>query len=467
MYIPFTRFTFFKYIFFISLLCQGKLALAQSKSQVVDDEHPRKIADPKDRIVLDCNYDTYLHLPDGINEKPLSLGLNAYLMWDYPIGYGPFSIAFGLGLSAHNVHTNGRITYSLDGKYTSFVPITTPFKTNKLSFNYIEVPLELRIRTRGEKSFKFTVGGKIGYAYNIHTKYEDSDGKIKVYKIKNIEDFRYGLTGRIGYNKYTLQAFYSLSEIFKMKRITVLIFFSSAISQIINAQDIAKVDTSWKKGGFVSLSFNQVSLTNWAAGGENALSGTFIGNFFANYKKEKAIWDNTLDVGYGMLKSGDAKVRKNEDKIELNSKYGHEAIEHFYYSALINAKTQFAPGYAYPNDSGVISRFAAPAYLSLALGMDYKPTDYFSLFLSPATGRLVIVADQKLADAGQFGVDPATYDVNGNKLTNGKQIRTEFGAYLRARFQKDIFKNVNLLSTLNLFNNYTDKISRSFPNPFG
>ena len=80
------------------------------------------------------------------------------------------------------------------------------------------MPLELRIRTRGEKSFKFTVGGKIGYAYNIHTKYEDSDGKIKVYKIKNIEDFRYGLTGRIGYNKYTLQAFYSLSEIFKKGR---------------------------------------------------------------------------------------------------------------------------------------------------------------------------------------------------------------------------------------------------------
>ena len=37
-------------------------------------------------------------------------------------------------------------------------------------------------------------------------------------KIKNIEDFRYGLTGRIGYNKYTLQAFYSLSEIFKKGR---------------------------------------------------------------------------------------------------------------------------------------------------------------------------------------------------------------------------------------------------------
>ena len=186
---------------------------AQSKG--TDDEHPRKIADPKDRIVIDLSYDTYLHLPNGIKEKPLSLGCNAYLMWDYPVGHGPFSIAFGAGISAHNVHTNGHISYSIDGKYTSFVPITTPYKINKLSCNYVEIPLELRMRRRGEKSFKITVGGKIGYAYNIHTKFEDADGKIKVYKIKNIEDFRYGLTFRVGYNKYNFQAFYALSELFK------------------------------------------------------------------------------------------------------------------------------------------------------------------------------------------------------------------------------------------------------------
>lgn len=244
-----------------------------------------------------------------------------------------------------------------------------------------------------------------------------------------------------------------------MKRIIIIVLLAAVVLRSAKAQEAAKADTSWKKGGFISLSFNQVSLTNWAAGGENALSGTFIGSFFANYKKEKATWDNTLDIGYGLLKSGSAGLRKNEDKIELNTKYGHLAKGKFYYSALINAKTQMAPGYNYPNDSVVISRFAAPAYVAIALGMDYKPADYFSLFISPATGRFVIVSDQKLADAGQFGVDPATYDLNGNKLTSGKMLRTEFGAYLRARFQKDIYKNVNLLSTLNLFNNYTDKIA--------
>ncbi len=245
-----------------------------------------------------------------------------------------------------------------------------------------------------------------------------------------------------------------------MKKTTLLLTAAFALTVLnLGAQETSKVDTSWKTGGFVSFSFNQVSLTNWAGGGQNALSATLVGNFFANYKKEKTIWDNTIDAGYGLLKSGDANFRKNEDKIELNSKYGYKAKGDFYYSALLNIKSQFAPGYNYPNDSVVISRFAAPAYASIALGIDFKPAPYFSFFLSPATGRLVIVSDQKLADVGQFGVKPATYDVTGSKLTNGETVRAEFGAYLRTRFQKDIFTNVNLLSTLSLFNNYTDKIA--------
>ncbi|MBK7855184.1 MAG: hypothetical protein IPJ79_09975 [Bacteroidetes bacterium] len=41
------------------------------------------------------------------------------------------------------------------------------------------------------------------------------------------------------------------------------------------AQDAATaaVDTSWKKRRCVCAPFNQVSLTNWAAGGENSISG--------------------------------------------------------------------------------------------------------------------------------------------------------------------------------------------------
>jgi len=179
-----------------------------------EEQPPKKIADPKDRIVVDFSYDSFMHLPSGISQKPYSLGGNIFFMWDYPFGYGPLSVAFGAGFSTHDVHTNGKIVYSIDGKYTSFVPITTKYNTNKLSSNYVEIPVELRMRTKGDHDFLIYIGFKGGYAYNVHTKYQDADGKVKVYGIKNINPWRYGPTFRIGYDQFNLQAFYSLSEIF-------------------------------------------------------------------------------------------------------------------------------------------------------------------------------------------------------------------------------------------------------------
>ncbi|MCW3071091.1 MAG: hypothetical protein JWO44_981 [Bacteroidetes bacterium] len=200
-------------IFFLMAVC-GVSAQTDSLVKKGAEEVQKKILDPKDRIVVDFNFDSFLHLPQGIAQKAYSLGGNVFFMWDYPFGYGPFSLAFGAGLSTHDVHTNGRITYSMDGSYTSFEPITTKFNTNKLSLNYVEVPLELRMRTRGNHNFKITLGVKGGYLYNVHTKYEDADGKIKVYKIRNINPWRYGATFRIGYDRYNIQAFYALSELF-------------------------------------------------------------------------------------------------------------------------------------------------------------------------------------------------------------------------------------------------------------
>ena len=218
-------------------------------------------------------------------------------------------------------------------------------------------------------------------------------------------------------------------------------------------------DTTWKKGGNAGLNFSQSSFTNWAAGGENALSLTAYTNLFANYKKGENTWDNSLSLAYGMLQSGHTAIRKNEDKIDFTSKYGRHAFaKHWFYSALVTAKTQFADGYNYPNDSVAISRFAAPAYATAAIGLDYKTTDNsFTLFISPATLKTTIVNDQSLADHGAYGVEAAERDSLGNVVVYGKKVRYELGGYLRAQFKKDIAKNVNLATKLELFSNYLDR----------
>lgn len=215
----------------------------------------------------------------------------------------------------------------------------------------------------------------------------------------------------------------------------------------------------WKKGGLIGLNFSQSSFTNWAAGGENSLSVTSLVSLFANYKKDKDSWDNTLDLAYGMLQTGAAPLRKNEDKIDFSSKYGRYAfLKHWYYTALVSFKSQFADGYNYPNDSVVISHFMAPGYLLGSLGMDYKTTDNsFSLFLSPLTWKTIFVNDQKLADAGAYGVDKAEYDSVAGvyvMVKHGATITNQFGGYLKMTFKKDIFKNVNFATKLELFSNY-------------
>jgi hypothetical protein len=164
-------------------------------------------------------------------------------------------------------------------------------------------------------------------------------------------------------------------------------------------------------------------------------------------------------MAYGLLKSGNNKARKNEDKIDLTSKLGRYAFyDHWYYTALVNFKTQFDNGYNLPDDSNVVSHFMAPAYVIGSIGLDYKTKDNsFSAFISPVTSKTIIVNDQKLANAGAYGVDAAQYDSVAGVyviVKNGSMVKSQFGGYVKIAFKKDIMKNVNLATKLELFSDY-------------
>lgn len=216
---------------------------------------------------------------------------------------------------------------------------------------------------------------------------------------------------------------------------------------------------AWTFDGFASLQMNQVALVHWAAGGENSFSGIALANVFANYKKGLWGWDSRLDLGFGQLYSKTFGWQKNEDKTGILTKATRNiGTSKFAYASEANFKTQFASGFALPDDSTVISRFMAPGYLILSIGINYRPTDWLSFYLSPATGKLTFITDQTLADLGAFGVDPAIYnDTDGVLITNGKKLNSEFGAYFKMSIKKDIMKNITFQTDLNLFNNYTDK----------
>lgn len=229
----------------------------------------------------------------------------------------------------------------------------------------------------------------------------------------------------------------------------------------VDTTKAAKKDTvipNWKRGGAVGFNFTQASFTNWAAGGINSVSGQFLFNTYANYKKGMTTWDNILDISYGLTKQGTSEsVRKADDRIDITSKYGQYAFKKvWYYSLLANFKTQFQPGYTYQGDTArtLISDFMSPGYLVLAVGLDYKPTDKVSIFTAPATAKYTFVSNQTLADAGAFGVEKAVYDTGGVRLVKGRNVRQEFGGYFKIQYRGDVMKNVNMLAKLELFSNY-------------
>ena len=244
--------------------------------------------------------------------------------------------------------------------------------------------------------------------------------------------------------------------------IIALTMFMSANAQTTEAEKALTKQNAdsldgWKTGGVFAVNLSQTSLTNWSAGGQNSVSVNGLLSVFANLRKGKSTWDNSLDLGYGMLQQGDEGVRKTDDKIDFTSKYGRKATKNWYYAGLVNFKSQMTAGYNYPDDSNKISNLLAPGYVLGAIGMDYKPSDAFTMFISPLTLKMTIVNDEDLANFGAFGVDPATYDDFGNLIDKGKTLRTEMGGYLRTQYIKDIMENVKLQAKLELFSNYSEE----------
>ena len=219
------------------------------------------------------------------------------------------------------------------------------------------------------------------------------------------------------------------------------------------AQD--ELPQGWSHKGNIGLNFGQSSYTNWAAGGQNTINGQGLFNYEIHYLQGKFKWDNTLNtaLGYSYF-DFDHKPIQTDDKIEFTSLAGIKATEHLNYSAELAFRSQFAKGYDYANDPDTthyISKFLAPAYVSLGLGMEWVPNEHFSIYFSPVTGRLTIISDTTLAYRYGFN----TLDANDQDTHYwGDKVRYEFGARAVAKFQYPLAKNIDFNSKLELFSNY-------------
>ena len=183
---------------------------------------PAKIArylSKQDAFIMTLSSDNWLKLPAAFDSKPIrSRGFSLYLMNEKMDSIGVFGIGYGIGFSSQNVHTNAFISDSSGQVILTKIPDSLHYSLNKTALNFIDFAFELRFHSHPdhrEKVYKLSVGIKGGYLLQSHTKYEDDNGKIKTYGIKELNKFQYGITGRIGYSKVALSMYYSLIPVFK------------------------------------------------------------------------------------------------------------------------------------------------------------------------------------------------------------------------------------------------------------
>jgi hypothetical protein len=278
-----------------------------------------------------------------------------------------------------------------------------------------------------------------------------------------------------------------------MKKVITLFAAFVAAAGVLSAQDVQKVaakvaetltaakdvpetepkTTYWTKSILNQINFGQTSLWNWAAGGYNNYTLAAAIDANANYKKDKSIWTNRLQLDYGFLYSADKPIlQKTKDRIYFESKWGYETpVRHLSYSAFFDFKTQFNDNWKYgtpKNTEGhepsiddwlkartLMSDLLSPAYINFGLGVLWTPKPWFSLNFSPLAADIVIVQNEALRNT--YGMELREEGLSKDDGKNFRPVRFGIGAQLKADAKWVINDNFSYTTQLVLFSNYLHK----------
>ncbi len=228
------------------------------------------------------------------------------------------------------------------------------------------------------------------------------------------------------------------------------------LQQLVQAQ-AEETPNGWKKGGGIGFDLAQLAIINpRVGGGTNRLGFGGLGNFFANYKKGRFTWDNSgsFQVSVQRIGTKEQPFQKNLDLLRLGSRVGYQTRnEKIFASAEATFESLLFKTYEgsiLKSDSlPVIARFGSPLRTALSTGINFKPDDHWSIYVAPATMRLIYVADDAIA----------ALNVHGNEA--GKNSFLQFGANLNAAFQHKYFEDkMSIKSSLDLFSNYLKESGR-------
>lgn len=151
--------------------------------------------------------------------KSLSWNLN-FAEWAFKNERKTFGVVTGMGISFNDYTFDLPITIEKENGFGKIMPVTLDnVEKSKLHVNYLTAPLMLEIKTplRMGSSRLYLAGGVIGGLYlGSHTKYKlNNNNKEKIKSNYHINQWKYDLTGRIGFGDFCVFANYSMTSLFK------------------------------------------------------------------------------------------------------------------------------------------------------------------------------------------------------------------------------------------------------------
>jgi hypothetical protein len=181
----------------------------------------------KDRFIMSMYNCFWQGLPTGVEQRGISQGYNIALMFDIPTSERSlFSFGLGLGYTRNHLYSNAVTKMDLPvSGITVMNPIdnSISYSTNKLSFTYLNIPLELRFRSK--MGFRMAVGLRSGLlvgatstfaGHNPDTLFYGQNGQLKIVNgdISNTEKYLFELTARIGWKFISVNGSYALNKAF-------------------------------------------------------------------------------------------------------------------------------------------------------------------------------------------------------------------------------------------------------------
>jgi hypothetical protein len=171
--------------------------------------------------------DFWMDVPDSISPRKINQGVDVYLTYNFPMDRKGHMFFFaGTGLSSHNFYHKALIGLDDDQKsYFYNVPSKVgssdiKVKNSKLSITYFDIPFGFQYK--GSNKLHATLGFKVGWSINDHSKYKGTDlsgsgldVKEKSIGLPNIENMHYGPFASFGYKWFGLTAFYQIPSVFE------------------------------------------------------------------------------------------------------------------------------------------------------------------------------------------------------------------------------------------------------------